>query len=373
MPLSLFSLHLPVHPHQLEVQEFDSYDLIVDLREAESYVDDHLPGAVSVPWSAPAVPTGTGGGNRPLASAAATPTVDASALVLPAALESHVDALAPGASVLVYCDRGGVDSACVVAALKQREHTADLLPGGWPSYRRWVTTSIEVLARAMSFRWVRCAPAAGTPAVLSALEANGQQVLSLGAILSQKTFPGISLPGDATPSQAAFETRLVDALRRLDPGHPVWVCEPLWLNDAVGLPVPLHDALRRSQALRIEASMADRVASLRTYLEAQRPATEEPVESLIQALQQAIPADHVVRLDASRALARQGRHDEALSSLLADGIDPLYQALAAPCVPARETSLTLASLCEEAAWDSLLTLPEPWQQALRSDADQISP
>lgn len=365
----LFPLLLPVHPHQLEVQEFDSYELILDLREAESYADDHLPGAVSVPWSAPAVPTGTEGGDRPPASAEATPTVDASASVFPAALESHLAPLAPGAPVLVYCDRGGLDSACVVAALQQRDHTADLLPGGWPSYRRWITNSIEVLARVMDFRWVRCAPAAGTPAVLSALEANGQQVLSLGAILSQKTFPGISLPGEVTPSQAAFETRLVDALRRLDPGRPVWVCEPLWLNDAVGLPVPLHDALRRSQALRIEASMADRVAALRSHLEVQRTGTEEPVESMIQALQRAIPADHGVRLDASKVLARQGRHEEALYSLLADGIDPLYQALAAPRVPARETSLTLASLSEEAAWSGLLTLPEPWQQALRPDAD----
>lgn len=373
MPLPLFSLRLPVHPHQLEVQEFDSYELIVDLREDERYADDHLPGAVSVPWSGPVVPTGAENVESAPSSAPPTPTVDAVSVALPAALESHLAPLALGAPVLVYCDRGGVDSARVVAALKHRDHKADLLPGGWPSYRRWVTASIEVLARTMSFCWVRCAPAAGTPAVLSALEANGQQVLSLGAILSQKSFPGISLPGEATPSQAAFETRLVDTLRRLDPGRPVWVCEPLWLNDDVGLPVPLHDALRRSQALRIEASMADRVAALRSDLEAQRTGTEEPVESLIQALQWAIPADHGVRLDASKVLAEQGRHEEALYSLLADGIDPLYRAVAAPRVPARETSLTLASLSEEAAWSGLLTLPEPWQQALRPDADQISP
>src|SRR5256885_16649376 len=42
---------LPVHPHQLEVQEFDSYELIVDLRSAGDFGVDHVPGAISVPWT----------------------------------------------------------------------------------------------------------------------------------------------------------------------------------------------------------------------------------------------------------------------------------------------------------------------------------
>lgn len=353
MSLSLSSLRLPAHPHQLEVQEFDSYDLIVDLRDADGYADDHLPGAVSVPWSS-------------LAD-------DQVTTVWPPALEQHLAALTPGAPVLVYCDQGGLDSALLVATLMQRGHVADALPGGWPSYRRWVTASIEVLARAMSFHWIRCAPAAGMPAVLNALEAHGQQVLPLGGILSQRIFPGISLPGDATPSQAAFETRLVDALRRQDPGRPVWVCEPMWINERVRLPVPMQDSLRRSQALRLESSMQDRVAALQSQLEAQRSGTDEPVGSLIESLQRVIPADHAVRLNSARKQAKRGHRVKALTSLLADGIDPMYQALATPSVPARETSLRLSPLSEEAAWASLSALPEPWRQALRADADQISP
>ena len=31
----------------------------------------------------------------------------------------------------------GLDSVLVVAALEQRGCTSELLPGGWPSYRRW--------------------------------------------------------------------------------------------------------------------------------------------------------------------------------------------------------------------------------------------
>ena len=372
MPDSVLPLRLPVHPHQLEVQEFDSHELIVDLREAQRYADDHLPGAVSVPWSAPVVPTAAENVESTSSSPPAT-TVDAAPVALPVALESQLSALAPRASVLVYCDRGGLDSTLVVNALKQRGYLAELLLGGWPSYRRWVTASIEVLARAMSFRWVRCPPAGGMSSVLAALEAHGHQVLPLAALLSQTTFPGISLPGDATPSQAAFETRLVDTLRRMDPGRPIWVCEPLWLDARVGLPVPLHDALRQSQALRIEASLTDRVGALRSHLERQSNGTKAPIESVIRSLQQVIPGDHPVRLNAPLAWATQDHPQEALVRLLADAIDPLYQAVSAPRTPERETSLSLASLSSDSAWAALLILPAPWQSSLRADADQISP
>lgn len=49
MPTHLASLDSLVHPHQIEVQEFDSYGLVIDARSTEAYQEDHIPGAVSVP------------------------------------------------------------------------------------------------------------------------------------------------------------------------------------------------------------------------------------------------------------------------------------------------------------------------------------
>ncbi|MBK7531520.1 MAG: rhodanese-like domain-containing protein [Piscinibacter sp.] len=46
------SLDSLVHPHQMEVQEFSSYALVIDARSAEAYQEDHLPGAVNVPVAA---------------------------------------------------------------------------------------------------------------------------------------------------------------------------------------------------------------------------------------------------------------------------------------------------------------------------------
>lgn len=49
MPTHLASLDSLVHPHQIEVQEFDSYGLVIDARSTEAYQEDHIPGAVNVP------------------------------------------------------------------------------------------------------------------------------------------------------------------------------------------------------------------------------------------------------------------------------------------------------------------------------------
>ena len=38
-----------VHPHQLEVQDWASYALVIDARSPHEYAQDHIPGAVNLP------------------------------------------------------------------------------------------------------------------------------------------------------------------------------------------------------------------------------------------------------------------------------------------------------------------------------------
>lgn len=357
MPTSPTFPGLPAHPHQLEVQEFDTYALIVDLRGAADYEDDHLPGAVSVPWSGQPTPLSVEEGNPGLIYA----------------LEAKLAAVPRGEPVLAYCGRGGLDSAEVAAQLQRRGHVVHVLPGGWANYRRWVTTSIEVLSRVLSFRWVRSPPGGAGQAVLAVLEAQGLQVLPLASILSQQRLPGLLLHGDAVPSQPAFETRLVDALRRLDPGRVVWVDETLLLGDGVGLPEPLRGALRRAPSLTLDVDLAIRVEALRSQLEAQAA----PLVSLIDAVADSVvgiaPAGRPLLLDAVRLLADQGRSGEAITALLTECIDRLYDEFAPPKVADADAVLRLASLSPTSIWAYLQTLPEPWPDNLQPDEDQISP
>ena len=106
MPTHLASLDSLVHPHQMEVQEFASYALVIDARNAEAYQEDHLLGAVNVPVAADRLADAQFTAmERGIAAVAgdAEPS-------MPYPLAVQVERLSPGDAVLVYCDRGGLDS-----------------------------------------------------------------------------------------------------------------------------------------------------------------------------------------------------------------------------------------------------------------------
>ncbi|MCP5272045.1 MAG: hypothetical protein H6932_12535 [Burkholderiaceae bacterium] len=238
MPPSPDAHTLPVHPHQLEVQEFDAYALIVDLRSAADFARDHIPGAVSVPWHPVAVSTGEG----TAVLGVAEPGSD-----LPRSLRVRLDALAPGDAVLLCCDRGGRDAAAMAQRLGAHGVMAHVLPGGWVNYARWVDVGLEVLTRVLNLVPLR-GPTPAVIAVMATLEREGVQAVDLGA--------------GQTLSVGRSNSGLVNLLRRMDPQRPVWVGLP---EGDAGLPAVLHDALRRRAALQLvvgEATEATGQATL---------------------------------------------------------------------------------------------------------------
>ncbi len=251
MPTHLASLDSLVHPHQIEVQEFSSYALVIDARSTEAYQEDHIPGAVNVPVS----------GRR-----ASVPESDATALVahdaepsVPYLLAALLTGLGAGASVLVYCDRGGLDSLVWADPLKAMGYRVDVLGGGWGNYRRWVVAGLEVLPRALTFRRLLAPPAGGMCRVVDRLVELGEQVLDLTVLAGQRWVPGITLAGDTQPSQAAFETALIGALRSFDPRRPVWARDGLNGLGRIALTPSMRDALQRSECLWLEVPLAVRV------------------------------------------------------------------------------------------------------------------
>jgi tRNA 2-selenouridine synthase len=317
MSASSLPVGLPVHPHQLEVQEFDSYELIVDLRSAAEYAKDHIPGAVSMPWSDKPAGAPASGGKVPLVAAEAPP--------LPYA-DAQLNGLQRDAAVLVYCDQGGVDSAALADVLRARGLTVDVLPGGWANFRRWVVTGLEILPRTLTFFWVRSLPGGVSQAVVAALAERDGQVLRLASLLGQHVLPGVSVPGESPPSPQFFDTLIVDALRRLDPGRVVWVDEVLPLAGSPGLPVPLHEALGRATAIRVDVPLDQRAALVARVLESRR----SDGSTLIALLRRSVGASFARVLDAASRHVEQGQMEQGVAVLLRDCLDSLYSQLAAP-------------------------------------------
>lgn len=328
MPASPHTHALPVHPHQLEVQEFDSYDLIADLRAAEAFDRDHIPRAVSAPWARGAKAIAEG------ATLAATEP----ALAIPYALEAHLASLAPGSSILLNCDQGGAVSAGVGRLLAPRGFAVDVLPGGWDSYRRWVAAGIEILARTLDWRWVRSGPGGASQAVVAALAARGEQVFEVGALFDSALVPGL-LTDPARTVAPSLESRIVDGLRRIDPAARVWVDEVIFASGAQVLPMPLHEALRHADAWRIEASQDCRAELLQRWV-SKSGAT---VASLVDSLARSLPGTPCSTIDRVRDVLSKRKAREAIVNLLRDVLDPLHASLAVPSAEGRERPVVLPS------------------------------
>ncbi len=296
-----------VHPHQIEVQEFASYALVIDARDKLAFDEDHLPGAVSLPVNESA----------------------RRAKRRPRALTALTTGLSRGDRVLVYCDRGGLDSAVWAEFLHAGGWSVDVLPGGWPNYRRWVGAGLEILPRALLFRVLRAPPFSGVERVLSALETDGQQVLDIAALAGRSAWNGLSLSAHAAVSQSAFESALVNALRFCDPERDVWVSEVL-LNraDLLSIPDTLNRRLNSSSAVVVYTRLPLRVEAWKAALAEQGVDSNGELSRL--SVVDSPPAGALI--DRWRSLASTGAQDELLAAILREFVDCRYESLSSTIV-----------------------------------------
>lgn len=316
MPEFASPLSSLLHPHQIEVQEFDSYALVIDARPPTEYEEDHLPGAVNLPVVPLAVPSRTA--SSALANSSSGPES------LPEALVAYVSRLSPDDRVMVYCHRGGLDSLVWAEPLRAAGWSVDVLPGGWPNYRRWVAAGLEVLPRGLSFRVLRAPPLSGIERVLAALEFQGQQVLDLIALSGQRLVPGVLSRADQGVSQAAFESAVLHALRRYTPDREVWVNElAVHQEDSLALPSTLAQQLRHSPAVRVLVPVVQRSQAWHQNLNASHADLDQVVNALC-----ALPAAPTESMTARwRKTAALESTCPALTAIIEEFIDPRYDKL----------------------------------------------
>lgn len=331
MPTHLASLDSLVHPHQIEVQEFDSYGLVIDARSTEAYQEDHIPGAVSVPVTSQRLQASNAEGTTLVASDVEPP--------VPYALAGHLCDLRAGASVLVYCDRGGLDSLVWADPLKALGYRVDVLGGGWGNYRRWVDAGLEVLPRALTFRWLLAQPISGLCLVLDQLAAFGEQVLDVPRIAGQQLVPGLTMDGDELPSQAAFETALLFTLRRFDPRRPVWIRDSTSGFGKLSLPGSMCDAMQRSTCLWVDVPLTSRA----TVWSDRLMATGIDLHRLLGRISCSPLPPSAALQEHWRSLVDAGRRLEALTEVLSGYIDARNH-FTSPCLNARVVSLPSLTL-----------------------------
>jgi tRNA 2-selenouridine synthase len=312
--MGIESLAGTFHPHAIEVQDFPYYPRVIDLRPAAEYRDDHIPGAVNVEAPDDQDQARAGESVATTALAAGEPGMAA----LWPAIEAVVAGLRLDQAILVYCGRGGLVSTPVARALRWRGWTADVLPGGWINYRRWVQAGLEVLPRLVPFRTVACTLGSENARVLGALRRASEQVLDLEGLAGWRRF-AFSTNGTPQPSQPRFESQLLHQLRSFDPRRPVWVADAGSPLGAVSLPGALSDALAIAPMMALDAPAAARVdAWVRDEpMCAEPPALVEQVSSLQ-------PPPPAALIDRWRQLLSTGAAGMLLASILHDCLDAAY-------------------------------------------------
>ncbi|MFD3190648.1 tRNA 2-selenouridine(34) synthase MnmH [Sedimentitalea sp. HM32M-2] len=238
------------------------FDTVIDVRSPAEYAEDHLPGAINLPVL----------DNRERAEVGTIYVQQSpflarkigAALVfrnaarhIETALRDHEGGWRP----LVYCWRGGQRSGSFTWMLGQIGWRADVIEGGYRTYRRLVNTALY--DRVLPHRLIALDGYTGTAKteLLHRVRGQGGQVLDLeglaghrGSLLGQRS--------GGQPSQKAFESRLALALEALDAARPVLIeAESSKIGQLI-IPPSLWAAMKQAPRIAITAPPEARTAYL---------------------------------------------------------------------------------------------------------------
>jgi tRNA 2-selenouridine synthase len=184
-----------------------------------------------------------------------------------------------------------------------------------------VITDLDMAATQFSFRVVCGMTGSGKTRVLHELMLQGEQVLDLEGLANHR---GSVLGGDPLepqPAQKAFETRLWNALRSMDPARIIYVESESKKVGGVHVPDALMERIRDGECVEVRASNATRVAWL--MREYQHFLSDTPaLESKLQMLNARYGKETIA---AWCQQAREGQFTDLVNDLLVTHYDPSYQ------------------------------------------------
>lgn len=336
-----------VHPFQLEVQDFESYARVIDVRSPAEFREDHIPGAVNLP----VVDDHEFETLTDLLRSAPAEAEETAGRWAARNIRRHLDGAWPdagtGAEYLVYSGCGAHRSRLFAAALRSaRACRVDVLPGGWRAYRRWVSAGLFSLPGHYNYR-VLCAPlGSGQDRFLQALSDAGEQVLDLRSLAGHPAMASIAEGHRTQPTQAQFDGNLVDVLRKCDPERPVWTEAVGQTLGGLSLPKGLVDGMLHSQPVFLEVPMAARV---RWWQESSSSIAHNP-PAFVRGLAGLAAVVGAEKFGEWSSLAGRGRVDELLERILVHYLDPSYRRSILrnfADIAERGLTLRLRSLCAE--------------------------
>ena len=323
------------------------FDDLIDVRSPAEYAEDHVPGAISLPVLSNEERAQVGTiyvqQDRFLARKVGAALVARNAAShLQGPLADRTGDWRP----LVYCWRGGQRSGSFTSILQQVGWRADVIEGGYKSYRRLVVRALYDTPLPHDIVLIDGGTGTAKTRLLDHIARQGGQTLDLEAMAEHRG----SLFGPVSavqPSQKTFESRLATALARLDPAKPVFVEAESSKIGRIILPPSLWQPMTRARVLVLEAPLDARSTHLLTAypdLIADRDRLDEVLGRLVR-------YHGHDRVEAWRALSRAGAFAALAKDLIETHYDPRYARVSreAPAKVLRLKTLSDAELSETAA------------------------
>ena len=301
--------------------QLDAFDSIIDARTPSEYALDHIPSAHNAPTMSDDERVLIGTTYKQLSAFEAKKR---GAALAARNIATHIEQLFMDKPKdwrpLVYCWRGGNRSGSMVTILRAIGWRAQQLQGGHKHYRQLVVNALVALPDQFQYRVIGGATGSGKTRLLHFLAQQGAQVLDLEALACHK---GSIFGGQAhqpQPSQKAFDSQLIDVLRRFDPEQPVFVEAESKKIGQIHLPESLIQAIRRAPLWEVRLPMAERIAYL---LEDYAHYVDQP-DKLKQQINYLLPLFGHAQLAQWQTLIDQRAFNLLTEQLLTQHYDPLY-------------------------------------------------
>ena len=304
-----------------KVIEIFDFDEIIDARSPGEYLDDHLPGAISLPVLNDAERAMVGTLHKQN-SAFEAKKVGAALVARNIAnhLEAYFKDKPRNYRPLIYCWRGGSRSGAMTTILRSVGWSAAQLEGGHKAYRKHVIEELASLPAQLDLR-VICGPTGvGKSQFLRAIKACDAQVLDLEDLAAHMGSVLGAYPARTQPAQKLFESRVWFTLRSFDPARPIFVESESKKIGNLHTPEELLKRMRAAPCINLNADIPVRVELLkREYVHflSNTALLGEKLDCLT-----AIQGKE--RIENWKTLAGESRWDELVSELLIHHYDPAY-------------------------------------------------
>ncbi|WP_135506456.1 tRNA 2-selenouridine(34) synthase MnmH [Roseovarius aestuariivivens] len=319
-------------------------DTIIDVRSPAEYAEDHLPGAINLPVLDNEERARVGTIYKQQSPFLAR-KIGAALVFRNAAhhVETRLATHDGGWRPLVYCWRGGQRSGAFTWMLKEIGWRAQVLSGGYKSYRRLVVRTLYDAPWPVPV--IQLAGYTGTAKteLLARVAHHGVQMLDLEGLARHRG----SILGDLAepqPSQKAFETALAMELQGLDPARPVLVeAESSTIGD-ITLPPSLWAAMKDAPVIQVKAPLEARARYLsEVYADvlADRARLKEKLHPLRRHRGHAL-------IDGWNDLIDAGEMVTLCRSLAADHYDPAYEKSSGPLTPRVARTISVPALDDPA-------------------------